>query len=74
MPIIQIQVSAQASAALTQRIAVGVSDLTVQLLHKKAELISTVITCVSPQDWVVGGQTLAAQGLNSFFLGIKITD
>jgi 4-oxalocrotonate tautomerase len=74
MPIIQIQVSAQASAALTQQIADGVSNLTVQLLHKKAELISTVITCVPPQDWVVGGQTLAAQGLHSFFLGIKITD
>ncbi len=74
MPIIQIQISAQPSAALTQKIADSVSNLTVQLLHKKAKLISTVITYVDPQDWVVGGQTLAAQGLNSFYLGIKITD
>jgi 4-oxalocrotonate tautomerase len=74
MPIIQIQISAPHSAVLTQRIASGVSELTVQWLHKKAALISTVITCVHPQDWVVGGQTLAAQGLHSFYLGIKITD
>ena len=74
MPIIQIQISAQRSATLTQEIARGVSDLTVNSRHKQAALISTVITCVDPHDWVVGGQTLAAQGLNSFYLGIKITD
>ncbi len=74
MPIIQIQVSAPHSVALIQDLAKGVSVLTVNLLHKKAELISTLITCVDPHDWMVAGQTLASQGLHSFYLGIKITD
>lgn len=74
MPIIQIQVSSPPSSTLTQEIASGVSDLTVKLLHKKAELISMVITRVDPQDWVIAGQTLAVQGVHSFYLGIKITD
>lgn len=74
MPILNVKVSLPASAALTQSISETLLELTTRILHKKRELTSIAIDYVSPEHWVVGGSTLAAQGKNSFYFDIKVVD
>ena len=74
MPILNVKVSLPASAALTQSISETLLELTTRILHKKRELTSIAVDYVSPEHWVVGGSTLAAQGKNSFYFDIKVVD
>ncbi len=74
MPILNVKVSQPASAALTHSISEMLLELTSRILHKKRELTSIAIDFVPPENWVVGGATLAAQGKNSFYFDIKVVD
>ena len=74
MPILNVKVSQSASAALTQSISKMLLDLTTKILHKKPELTSIAIDYVPADQWVVAGNTLAAQGKNSFYFDIKVVD
>jgi len=74
MPIINIKVSRPAGAELSRNIAEAVLELTTRILHKKRELTSIAIDYVAPEHWIVGGDTLAAQRKNSFYLDIKVVD
>lgn len=74
MPVITIKVSASRSIELTNKIAGMVSGLTQRILHKDPALTAIVIEYVKPEDWVVGGRSLALQGKGSVYLDIKITD
>lgn len=74
MPILNVKVSQPASAGLTEAISETLLSLTTRILHKKRELTSIAIDFVPPQNWVVGGATLAAQGKNSFYFDIKVVD
>ena len=74
MPILNVKVSLPASDRLTRDISEMLLELTTRILRKKRELTAIVIDYVPPQHWVVGGETLAAQGKNSFYFDIKVVD
>ncbi len=74
MPILNVKVSRPADPALTESIAETLLSLTTRILRKKRELTSIAIDFVPPENWVVGGTTLAAQGRNSFYFDIKVVD
>jgi 4-oxalocrotonate tautomerase len=74
MPIMNVKVSASRSPALTASITELLLEHTTRILHKKPEVTAIAIEYVDPQDWVVGGATLAAQSKSSFYFDVKIVD
>ena len=74
MPILNVKVSKTASPALTEAISETLLELTTRILRKKRELTSIAIDYVAPENWVVGGSTLASQGKSSFYFDIKVVD
>jgi 4-oxalocrotonate tautomerase len=74
MPILNVKVSAKRSPEMTERIAAILLDLTTRILKKKPEVTSIAIDYLNPDDWLVGGQSLATQGKSSIYFDIKITD
>ena len=74
MPIINVKVSAERSAALSQRISDMLLDLTTRILGKNPQITAVTISYVHPEDWIVGGTSLAAQGKNSMYFDIKVVD
>ncbi|MES2687019.1 MAG: 4-oxalocrotonate tautomerase family protein [Pseudomonadota bacterium] len=74
MPILNVKISQPASAALTHAVSEALLELTTRILRKKRELTAITLTYVPPEQWVVGGSTLAAQGKNSFYFDIKVVD
>jgi 4-oxalocrotonate tautomerase len=74
MPILNVKISQPASAALTHAVSETLLELTTRILRKKRELTAITLTYVPPEQWVVGGSTLAAQGKNSFYFDIKVVD
>jgi 4-oxalocrotonate tautomerase len=73
MPVLNVTVSAAPDAALSERIASELSDLTKNILHKDPAVTSVAIIYIAPENWIVGGKSLASQGRNSFLLDIKVT-
>ena len=74
MPILNVKVGAKKSAALTGKISDMLLELTARILHKKPEVTSIAINYIDPEDWIVGGSSLAQQGKSSIYFDIKITD
>lgn len=74
MPILLVKVSAPRSDTLSRQIADLLLDLTRRILDKPPELTSIAIDYVHPQDWYVGGRSLAEWGMSSVYFDIKITD
>ena len=74
MPILNVKVSCPASAELTRAISETLLELTTRILRKKRELTAIAIDYVPPENRIVGGTTLAAQGMNSFYFDIKVVD
>ncbi len=74
MPILNVKVSAQRSAEMTQKISDTLLELTSRILGKDPKVTAIAIDYVDPADWIVGGQTLAAQGRHSVYFDIKVTD
>jgi 4-oxalocrotonate tautomerase len=74
MPILNVKVSAPRSREMTRTISTMLLELTTRILHKDPQVTSIAIEYVDPEDWIVGGATLAEQGKSSFYFDIKITD
>jgi 4-oxalocrotonate tautomerase len=74
MPIVNVSVTGEPDSALSQRIALQVTELTKVHLQKDPALTSVAIHYVDPDHWFAGGQSLAAQGANTFWLDIKVVD
>lgn len=74
MPILNVLLSGPAQAQTTQQVAVMLANCTRGILRKKPELTSIAVRYVEPEHWIVGGQSLAAQGKSSAYVEIKITD
>jgi len=74
VPILNVKVSASKSKEMTTRISSMLLDLTTRILRKDPKVTSIAIDYVDPEDWVVAGQSLAAQGKSSLYFDIKITD
>ncbi len=74
MPILNLKLSTQPSTERSARIATALTDLTVELLKKKRELTAVALDHVPPGEWFIAGASVAAQGLNTFHLDIKVTE
>jgi 4-oxalocrotonate tautomerase len=74
MPILNVKVSAKRSNELTRRISNVLLDLTSRILGKDPKITAIAIDYVDPEDWIVGGRSLAEQGSSSVYFDIKITD
>ena len=74
MPIINITVSGKPDPALSARIAGDVTEITRSHLGKDPKVTAVVIRYIDPEHWFAGGQSLAAQRANSFWLDIKVVD
>ena len=74
MPILTVKVSATRTPALSQQITSTLLDLTTRVLKKNRQLTAVVIDYVDPQDWFVGGKSLAELGKRSFYFDVKVVD
>ena len=74
MPFLNVLVAAPASPTLTGKIAATLQDLTRQHLKKDPALMAIAVQYVAPEQWFVGGSSLAAQQNASFWLDIKVTE
>ena len=74
MPILNVKVSARKSKEMTQKISGILLDLTSTILGKQPEVTSIAIDYVDPEDWIVGGRSLADQGKSSVYFDVKVTD
>ncbi|MGM9486998.1 tautomerase family protein [Ideonella sp. YS5] len=74
MPILNVKVSAHRSQALSQQITNTLLDLTERILRKNRKLTAVVIDYVDPQDWFIGGESLAALDKRSFYFDVKVVD
>jgi 4-oxalocrotonate tautomerase len=74
MPIINVKVGAAKAPETSQKIARMLLEKTTRILHKRADLTAITIDYVDPEHWIVGGQSLAAQGKSSFYFDIKVVD
>ena len=74
MPILNLKVSAHRSPALTRTLSEGLVEATARILRKNPEITAVAIDYVAPEDWTVGGRSLAEQGKASFWLDIKVVD
>lgn len=74
MPILNVKVSAKKSPEMTRAIAATLLELTGRILKKKPEVTSIAISYIAPEDWIVGGKSLAELGKASIYFDIKITD
>ncbi|GEO12707.1 tautomerase family protein [Microvirga aerophila] len=74
MPILNLKVSAPRSASLSRTLSEGLVEATARILRKNPEITAVVIDYVSPEDWIVGGRSLAEQKKASFWLDIKVAD
>jgi 4-oxalocrotonate tautomerase len=74
MPILNLKVSAHRSAALSRTLASALVDATTRILRKNPAITAVAVDYVPPEDWIVGGKSLAEQGKASFWLDIKVVD
>jgi 4-oxalocrotonate tautomerase len=74
MPILNVQVSAQRTPELSERITETLLELTTRILGKRRDLTAVVITYVDPRDWYVAGRSLADLRQSSFYFDVKVVD
>ncbi|HYC01851.1 MAG TPA: 4-oxalocrotonate tautomerase [Azospirillaceae bacterium] len=75
MPIITIRYAALDTGFDRQdEIAEAALEASTAILGKRRELTAVVLSRVAPADWYVAGKSLAAHGLSSFQLDIKVVD
>jgi 4-oxalocrotonate tautomerase len=74
MPILNLKVSAPRSASLSRTLSEGLVEATTRILRKNPDITAVAIDYVSPEDWIVGGKSLAEQKKASFWLDIKVVD
>jgi 4-oxalocrotonate tautomerase len=74
MPHINVTVSGKTDPTLSARIAQQITELTRAHLQKEPAVTAVAITFIAPENWFVGGRSLASQNTNSFWLDIKVTE
>ena len=57
MPILTLKLSAHAQIKYAQALSLALTQLSAQVLHKRADVTSVVFERVAANDWWIGGQT-----------------
>lgn len=74
MPFLNVKISGEPSQEIADKVTAFLTKYTVEILGKKAEVISVAIEFILANHWAIGGIGLSMQGMTSFYLDIKITD
>lgn len=74
MPYLNVKLSAAPSEQVSAGVAARLTELTATLLRKKRELTSVAVEYVPPAQWFIGGESMAARDLVTFYLDIKVTE
>ncbi|MEO8305316.1 MAG: tautomerase family protein [Betaproteobacteria bacterium] len=74
MPFLNVKLTGLESLERSAKIAAVLTDLTVDVLKKKRELIAVAIEFVVPERWFIGATSLHEQAISSFYLDIKVTE
>jgi 4-oxalocrotonate tautomerase len=74
MPYINVVVTAEPNAILSENIATRVTELTAAHLRKDPTITAVSVSYIDPCHWFTGGRSLAAQSRNTFWLDIKVVD
>jgi 4-oxalocrotonate tautomerase len=74
MPYLSARLCTRQSPETTGQVAAILTDLTAELLGKNRGLASVTVEYVSAEQWFLGGKALAAHGLATFYLDVKVTD
>lgn len=72
MPILDLKVAAEPSAAASEHLAAGLVAITAEVLRKRPEITAVAVDFIAPEHWIVGGRSLVEQGATSFWLDIKV--
>ena len=74
MPLITLKVSGQEDPALAEQLAKTITDLTKDVLNKRPEAITVIVSFVPNHLWFINSVSLAELKTKSFHLNIKIAD
>jgi 4-oxalocrotonate tautomerase len=74
MPYLNVKLCTRESPDTTRQVATLLTGLTAELLRKNRELTSVAIEYVSAEQWFIAGKALAAHGLATFCLDVKVTE
>ena len=74
MPYLNLKIGAPRSALPPERAASFLLEATRRILGKDPALTAVAIDYVAPDQWFVGGRSLAEQRKSSFYLDIRVTD
>ena len=73
MPFIDVLIAHRLDPTLARRIAEGVSERTVRILRKSAELTAAAVRFVPDAHWLIGGRSLEETGTSSYQLTVTVT-
>ena len=74
MPFINVMITGKPDPVLSAKIARQVTELTKLHLRKDPTVTAVSVSYADPEHWFAGGESLAAQGANTFWLDIKVVD
>src|SRR5215204_4078466 len=75
MPLITVSYStSREKPSLKSNIAVAVSELTAEILHKDPRVTAIIVKSVEPADWFAGGKSLAEHKLASYWIDIHVSE
>ena len=75
MPLISVTYSSSRQApSLKADVAAAVTELTARILRKDPKVTAVIVKSVDATDWFAGGNSLADQGLASFWLDVHVSE
>ena len=74
MPYLALKLSTATTADEARQLALTLTDLTVELLHKRRELTAVTIDTIAPGHWFIGGEAAVVPAPQAFHLEITVTE
>lgn len=74
MPYLHIRLTSPKDVPASSEVAQTLTQLTAKLLGKKQELTAITVERVPPDQWFVGGASVAATQQATFYFEVKITE
>lgn len=73
MPYLDIKLSGPCLPDNVARLAARMTDLAVDVLHKKREVTAATVHCIPPGHWTIGGEAISERGEVSVCVEINVT-